>query len=95
MEKITIATAVARQLNEALLSPEAVCRALQNVPWEKSTTDPELSIGVCEVPLPRPLDPETAQIRTLSCELRRGEEGWELVAIHGLDATPESIFKLS
>ncbi len=95
MEKITISTAVRRQLNESLLDPEAVCRALRQVPWEKSGGDPEISIGVCELPLPRPLDPETAQIRKLSCELRRSSDGWDLVAIHGLDATPESIFKLS
>lgn len=95
MEKITVAAAVRKQLNESLLNPEAIFRALLDVPWQQSAGDPDVSIGVCEVPMPRPLDPETAQIRKLSCELRRREDGWELVAIHGLDTSPESIFKLS
>ncbi|HKI85813.1 MAG TPA: hypothetical protein VKA53_03610 [Thermoanaerobaculia bacterium] len=95
MEKITIATAVRRQLDESLVNPESVCRALLEVPWQCSDRDPEVSIGVCEIPLPRPLDPETAQMRKLSCELRKRTDGWELVAVHGLDTAPESIFKLS
>lgn len=77
--------AVRRQLSEALLDVNDLGEFLRHAKPEVDPARPGFARCAGMLPVRRALDPETAQLRRIEVLLRDTGEGWEVIALHGLE----------
>ena len=86
VEKILIAESLRDRLREALIYIPDLVRILAAQPREPVSGQPGLFRVACALPIPRQMDPETAELRVLQVYLRDTADGQlELLRIDGLE----------
>lgn len=84
-QEIIIPEALRAQLREALVFEPDLVRIIQAQEWEPVAERPEFHHVTCSLPIPRAMDPETAELRLLEVYLRSTDESQaEIVRIDGL-----------
>jgi hypothetical protein len=81
----TIAPDVRQRLREALIFEDDVWTLVKTAPREPLERPPGAIRVRAALPVPRLLDPETAEMRLIEVRLRPITEGWEIFEIVGLD----------
>ena len=84
--QLTLPQRVREQLSAALLDESDLVEFLRQAPREPVAGQPgrEHCRGV--LPVRRALDPETSQLVEVDVVLERRGDGWEVIALDGLDA---------
>lgn len=80
--------AIRLRLSAALLDVNDLGEFLRHAKPESDPAQPGLARCAGLLPVRRALDPETSQLRRVEIVLRDTGEGWEVVALDGLDADP-------
>ncbi len=83
---LKVPDAVRRQLSEALLDINDLGEFLRQAKPEVDPSRPGFARCAGLLPVRRALDPETAQLRRIEVLLRDTGEGWEVIALTGLEA---------
>lgn len=84
-DTIQIPEPVRQQLRLAFIDPEDLRGALAGVASEPIASPPGCFRARPTLAVPRPLDPETAEMRQLDVYLRPIDGGLEVFAVRGLD----------
>ena len=84
-EAISFAEKVAHQLRLALVDTDDLRGALRSSDPEPLAQPPGCFRAQATLAVPRPLDPETAEMRQLEVYLRPVDGGMEVFAVRGLD----------
>jgi hypothetical protein len=82
---IHVAEAIREQLRMALVAEPDLVDAVRRGTLEPIANPPGCFRALPTLAVPRPLDPETAELRRLEVFLRPVADGYELYAIRGLD----------
>ena len=85
-----IAEPVRQQLRLALVAERDLLEVVARADPRPVVGRPDLYHCSCRLTQPRPLDPETAEVRRVEIELRRIDDGWEICGVDGLDVAPEA-----
>lgn len=83
--RVTIRPNVREQLRAAILDEAELVTALKGQRPEPIPGQPDHYRCRCSLAMRRPLDPETAELRSIEVSLRRDGEDWEIVEIEGLE----------
>jgi hypothetical protein len=84
-EPIHVPEAIREQLKLALLTEPDLIEAVRQEELEPVASPPGCFRGRPTLAVPRPLDPETAELRQIEVFLRPVSDGLEVFAIRGLD----------
>jgi hypothetical protein len=84
-ETIQFASKIQDQLRLALVDAEDLRGALSHTSAEPVSHPPGCFRARPSLAVPRPLDPETAELRQLEVYLRPVDGGFEVFAVRGLD----------
>jgi len=84
-ESIRFADKVSHQLRLALVDTDDLRGALSTIDAEPVANPPGCFRSRATLAVPRPLDPETAEMRQLEVFLRPVDGGMEVFAVRGLD----------
>lgn len=84
-DPIHVPEAIREQLRMALLTEPDLIEAVRQEVLEPIPEPPGGLRGRPTLAIPRPLDPETAELRQLEVFLRPSGDGLEIFAIRGLD----------
>lgn len=84
-EPIFLPEPIRDQLRMAMLTEPDLIEAVRQEPLEPIPNPPGCLRGRPTLAVPRPLDPETAEMRQLEIFLRPVDGGLEVFAIRGLD----------
>ncbi len=82
---LQIAPNVRDQLRQSLVPEQDLLNILSKQQRHPVPDEPNSFRYSCPIPLPRPMDPETAEMRVLDVFLRPQSEGvWEIYRVEGL-----------
>jgi hypothetical protein len=84
-QTIEVPDAVREQLRLGLVRMDDFRPAVENAQLEAVPQPPGCFRAQIQLAVPRPLDPETAQVRRLDVFLRPVDAGYEVFSIRGLD----------
>jgi|GEM_PF-5893715 hypothetical protein len=89
MAKVVIHPDLLERLHQVMIYEEELFAALRGRPREAVPNLPGAFRCRCEIPVPRPMDPETAAMHPFTVYVRpagpEGERRWEIYEVEGIE----------
>lgn len=86
-QKLTILPEVRKHLRQALVYEEDLWTLVKTAPREPLNEPAGAFLVKASLPVPRLMDPETAEMRVLEVQVRPSDGGWEIFEVLGLDGS--------